>query len=136
MDEGMRNKVMIGVVVVALGVAGVIAARSLGGNSGGATLKGDLWLKCSNESCQAEYEISKKEYAEIVRNIQSPGMMMPGAAMAVPCQECGQETAYRAFKCEKCGTIAYMGGVPNDFMDRCPECGYSATEEQRKQSKE
>ncbi|MHC4684655.1 MAG: hypothetical protein ACYTEW_10145, partial [Planctomycetota bacterium] len=63
-------------------------------------------------------------------NIDPMAMVAP----PVVCESCGSESVYRAEKCQNpdCAIVFFRGSVPNDFADRCPECGRSGTEESRK----
>jgi predicted RNA-binding Zn-ribbon protein involved in translation (DUF1610 family) len=51
---------------------------------------------------------------------------------AITCEKCGKKTGYRAMKCEKCNVVFFYGEVVNDFPDKCPKCGFSTTEQRRK----
>jgi predicted Zn-ribbon and HTH transcriptional regulator len=87
------------------------------------------WVICNNPSCKAEHQIGKREYYRTIQKRMEP------TATSVPalvCEKCGQESLFRAEKCGECGLIFARGSVANDFADRCPKCGYSQTEEQRK----
>ncbi len=89
------------------------------------------WVKCANTDCKAAYQMGKRAYFKYIEEHADP---MSPSAPALVCKKCGKESIYRA---EKCGNpdcrIAFLrGSVPNDFADRCPECGNSNTEEIRK----
>jgi len=90
-----------------------------------------LWVKCRDPDCGAEYQMSKKECFKYIEEHADP---MALTAPAMICEKCGEQSVYRAEKCGNpdCGLIFFRGSVPNDFPDRCPKCGYSVTEEQRK----
>ena len=90
-----------------------------------------IWVKCNNPACKAEYQTSKKGYFKYVEEHANP--MAPTPPPLV-CEKCGEQSVYRAEKCMNpdCGIVFLRGAVPNDFPDRCPECGYSTTEETRK----
>jgi hypothetical protein len=94
---------------------------------------GDLiWVKCNNPNCKAEYQMEKRAYHQ-----QMEEKLQGKVALQAPplvCKQCGKESLYRAVKCEKCGLVFFYESVPNDFADRCPECGYSKKEEQRKEA--
>ncbi|UCF00216.1 MAG: hypothetical protein JSV82_03865 [Planctomycetota bacterium] len=90
------------------------------------------WVKCRNPNCEALYEISIKEHAIFARENRDPET---GIVPGMVCKECGDETVYGTEKCDKCGAAFERGSVPEDFTDRCPECGYSAEEEKRKASR-
>jgi len=128
MDEGTKKGIMIAVIVLCLAVAGWVLYSNIGGGGGGIEGIGageKIWVKCNK--CGAEYQMSKKDYYEYIKT-HMRGISTP----PLPCKECGEEALYRAVKCEKCGHIFFYGQTPNDYSDRCPECGYSATEAKRK----
>ncbi|MHC4172191.1 MAG: DUF4190 domain-containing protein [Planctomycetota bacterium] len=90
-----------------------------------------MWVKCNNSECKAEYEMGKQAYFKYIQeNIDPMAMVAP----PVVCESCGSESVYRAEKCQNpdCAIVFFRGSVPNDFADRCPECGRSGTEESRK----
>ncbi|MBW7989936.1 MAG: hypothetical protein FVQ84_07975 [Planctomycetes bacterium] len=133
MEESKKKAVMIGIIVVCLGVAGVII---FGTGSGGGGSLDDIpddemtWVKCLNKSCNAEYEMSRKEYFKFVTANANP---MAPSAPALTCEKCDEPSVYVAEKCQNaaCGIVFRSGAVPNDFPDRCPTCKQSATEEIR-----
>jgi hypothetical protein len=137
MEESKKKVVMIIVIVVCLGVAGAIFIGGRG--SGGGTIDDisdaeQTWVKCLNKSCNAEYEMSLKEYFKFVTANANP---MAPTAPALTCETCGEPSIYKAEKCQNaaCGKVFRSGAVPNDFPDRCPTCKQSATEEIRKARK-
>jgi len=134
MEERKKKPIMIAVIVVCFAAAGAIAWKftfSPKGKTGIETLKPGrmIWVKCRNPDCEAAYQMDEKEYFMALRERQDPMSM---TASPLICKECGEESVYGAVKCAKCGLAFERGAVPNDFADRCPECGYSATEEARK----
>jgi len=134
MEESKKKPVMVGIVVGCLVLAGVITLITRSGGSGSTSqFKGQpMWVKCNNPDCGAEYEMDTKEYFDYVRE-HTRGPSIP----PLPCKQCGEESVFRAVKCEKCGHIFIYGASgAGDFGDRCPECGYSKTEEMRKRSRE
>lgn len=132
MEEGAKKLLMVIIVVACLGAAGAITVMTRSGGSG--SLK-DLdptemiWVKCSNEDCEAEYQVGKKEYYTYMQENRDPMSMLPPPML---CKECGEESCLQAVKCENCELVFFKGSVPHDFADRCPECKYSKTEEVRK----
>jgi len=90
------------------------------------------WIKCKNPDCAFEYRTGKKEYFQHLQKASNP---MDLSIAPVACEKCGQETAYRALKCENCDKVFFYG-ESEDFVDRCTECGFSKTEESRKLSTE
>ena len=131
----MNNAVKIGIIVVCLVLAVVIVFWTWGG--GGSSID-DIsddemtWVICLNKSCNAEYEMSLKEYFKFMRNANP---MAP--APALTCKKCGEKSVYRACKCQNpdCGIVFRMNSVPNDHADRCPKCGRSAIEDSREARK-
>ena len=133
MEEGKKKLVMIVFVVACLALAGIITHRARsGGAGGGVKLKrGEkmIWLKCRNPDCGASFQMDEKNYFDYLKEHRVPGALaLPG----VVCEQCGEESTYRALKCGKCDLVFERGAVPNDFQDRCPECGFSKTEDLRK----
>lgn len=127
MDDSTREKVKLGLVIGCFTLAMVIfGANFIGkGGGGGGSKKGDLDMLCIDESCNAEYIISLKEFQEKMSKIP-PQVMMGGGMIAFACPECNQETGYRAIKCEECEYVFLSGDAGDDrYPDRCPECDYS-----------
>jgi hypothetical protein len=89
------------------------------------------WVKCTNPQCEAEYEMGLKAYYKTVQKRLDPRSLMTPALI---CEKCSKPSLYQANKCgnPNCGIVFLRGSVPNDFADRCPECGRSDTEEYRK----
>jgi len=130
----MKNTVYAIVIVVCLVLAGIIFLATRSGRSGGADNlpRGELYLvKCNNQACGAIYEIDRVDYFKEIEQKASANPLS-FATPALTCAKCGKESAFRAVKCENCGTVFFYGTVPGDFGDRCPECKYSKTEAERK----
>ncbi|MHC4536141.1 MAG: hypothetical protein ACYS6K_19495 [Planctomycetota bacterium] len=132
----MNNAVKIGIAIVCLVLAVVIIFWTWGG--GGSSID-DIsddevtWVICLNKSCNAEYEMGKKEYFKFMAEVATP----MGPQPALTCKTCAEPSVYRAEKCqnEACGIVFRMNSVPNDHADRCPKCMQSAIEESRKARK-
>jgi len=127
----MRNTVYVVVIVVCLIGAGIIFLLTRSGGAGGIESIDPsemILVKCNNPDCGAVYEMSKRDYYKYIEEHSDPMMR---TAPALVCKECGKPSVYRAVKCEKCGHVFFYGN-PNDFNDRCPECGYSKMEAERK----
>ncbi len=139
MDESKKKPIMIGIIVVCLVLAVVIWQKTMSPKSSGieGIKRGEMvWVKCRNPACEAGYQIKLKGYLEYLR--ERPGSM-GHVAVSVPalvCEKCGEESVYRAVKCEKCGLVFEKYPVHGDFADRCPECGYSKIEENRRKAAE
>jgi ribosomal protein L40E len=134
MEEGKKKIIMAVVIVACLVAAGVITytTRPEHGEGLGTIKPGTatIWIKCRNPDCENTWQMDKRAYFEYLQEHR--------VSMEVPpivCPKCGQESGYRAEKCEKCGFIFERGAVAGDFPDRCPKCGYSAMEEARKKGK-
>ncbi|UCF43290.1 MAG: hypothetical protein JSV99_12090 [Planctomycetota bacterium] len=103
-----------------------------------------IWVKCTNTECNAEYETGKRAYFQYLQdNPPSPAQFtammqdpMKNPTPGLICNECEQETAYRAEKCEKCALVFVRGAVRHDFADRCTACSYSKTEDLRKKARQ
>lgn len=131
MDESKKKLVMVVVVVVCLALAGAIAVINFGGGGGtSAEAQGPQPLLCVNPDCGHIFEMSIEERREIIR--ERGRMRRRGGPQAFTCPKCGEESAYQANKCTKCSTV-FIPDYTGDFVDRCPECGYSAIEERRQQ---
>ena len=133
MDESKKKPVMIAIIVVCLVAAGAIIWGTRSGGSGTIDDISDdemTWVKCMNKSCNAEDEMSLKEYYKFVTANASP----MGPTPALTCEKCQQPSVYKAEKCQNaaCAIVFRSGSVPNDHADRCPKCKQSATEEIRK----
>lgn len=84
-----------------------------------------IWVKCRNPRCQAEYQMTEKEYFEYVKKHHDPKTMKPRPLV---CKKCGQESVCRAIKCERCGSVFfYPSKEPGCYGDKC-SCGYSRIE--------
>ena len=135
MEESKKKPVMIGVIIGCLVLAGVITYLTQRDKTDGpeSLERGVMyWLKCTAEGCGHEWQMDRRDYFEYLEEHQDLNTM---AAAGVECPKCGGETGYRAEKCEKCEHTFMRGTVPHDFADRCPECGYSKTEEERKDTR-
>jgi hypothetical protein len=135
MEDSKKKPIMIGVIIVCLVLAGVITFATRSGSSGGVEdLKRGVmyWVKCTAEDCEHEWEMDRKDYFQYLKEHQDPMSM---SAPGVECDECGEESGFRAEKCEQCELIFIRGTVPHDFADRCPDCSHSKTERLRKEAR-
>jgi DNA-directed RNA polymerase subunit RPC12/RpoP len=136
MEDSKKKPIMIAVIVLCLGVAGAITYMRHSGSGGGINDIPEgkmMWVKCNNPQCNAEYEISEKEYYKEIQARMNPATMMSTPALI--CEKCGKPSVYKAYKCPYCGNVFFANSVPNDFEDRCPKCNKSKTEETRKARK-
>lgn len=136
MEDSKKKPIMIAIIVIGLGVAGLMTFMR-GGNEGGIDSLSDetmVWVKCNNPACKAEYEMGEKSYYKELNANMNPNPMASGPTILM-CAKCNKKSLYGAFKCanESCGVVFIQGiSGQNDFPDRCPECGKSETEESRK----
>jgi DNA-directed RNA polymerase subunit RPC12/RpoP len=130
MEENTKRVVMIVVVVACFALAGVIVYETRSGGGGLSVKSGSMiWLKCNNPACGNEFPMQEKEYLKLIK-----GKLVVGLQVVPPlvCPKCSQESAYRAFKCEKCGKVFFPNTVQGKFDDICPGCGFSKVEERAK----
>jgi len=129
----MKNTIYAVVIAVCIIVAVLVFITTRGGSGGGLDSIDEteqVWVKC--RLCKASYQMGKKQFYQ---ELEEKAKANPTAMMITPpltCKECGKDGIMKAVKCEKCGTVFFEGSVPNDFSDRCPECGYSKMEDVRK----
>jgi predicted Zn-ribbon and HTH transcriptional regulator len=134
MKQGTKKVVMTCIIVGCLAAAGIITYRSTRGSRRGieTVKRGQLiWVKCNNPDCGAAYQMDRRDYFEALEALSQPG------EMSIPpllCEKCGEQSVYRAVKCEKCGHLFFYTIKPGDFADRCPECGFSKIEGQRREA--
>ena len=127
MDDAKRNLVRKLIVVVCLVLAVIITLvlnNPFGGSGSGRV---PIQMLCAE--CDAEFELSVDDYRE---QLMEKGIvpMGPMASPACVCSVCENETAYKAVTCKKCKTVFVPAGSgTQDYPDRCPDCGHSATEE-------
>lgn len=133
MEESTRKVIALGVIVVCLVLAGVITCKT--SLSKGPDLRRfedkTTLVKCRNPDCKAVYQVNVKDYFEYTIKHKDPGIR---GTPPLICRKCGKPSVYRAIKCEKCGFIFELGSIPRNFEDRCPRCGYSKIEHDRKVS--
>ena len=124
MEDSKKNAVKVGIIVVCLIAAAVIFIKTSSQDSAPTATSQMIWIKCTNEACGAEYEMNIQKYSGLMaeKGSMPPTMQAP----AVVCEKCGKETANRAEKCPKCGTVFFM-----DNSGKCPKCGFSAGEEEQ-----
>ena len=132
MEDSRKKPIMIAVIVICFAAAGIIWYATRPKVFGIDDIPDDqmIWLKCTNPDCGAEYQVNQKAYAKYIDEHYEPDSQ---ESPLPPCEKCGQQTALRAEKCEKCELVFFRPFVPTDFADRCPECGYSATEEKKEE---
>ena len=129
MDSDTKRKIMIAVIVVCFGSAGAITYIYNRGDSGKmpADFASELmWVKCNNPACKIEYQVTRKEYYEYLKEHVVDPMVTP----PLVCKECGEESVYEAVKCGNpdCGKVFFKDSVEGGDPDTCPHCGHSNTE--------
>ena len=124
MEEGKKKQVMIGVIVVCVVLVIAINVIPRIGESSGRGVEKEVWLRCANEECETEYKIDTAEYNTFM-NENRPPMVMPNQRLnlPMPCQECSEESAYKAYRCDKCNITYFPGDAGGKYVDECPECG-------------
>ncbi len=136
MEDSMKKPIMIVIIVVCLGGAGLLLFR--GGSDGGtddipeSAMK---LVKCNNPACGAEYEMSKRQYFKDLQANMNPNPMAAAGTPAITCKECSKPSLFPAIECPNadCGTVFIeQSAGPNDYHDRCPKCGRSEVEDRPK----
>ena len=137
MDEDKKKKITT-IVIIAVCLVLAIAITLGTREGGGGVRKGKMWVKCANPDCEAEYQMTNKEYAEELSNVDIDPMMMMSTTPALVCQECQEESIFTGIKCsnEECGAVFFRNTDERDYPDRCSECGVSETEESRNKREE
>jgi phage FluMu protein Com len=133
MEDSAKKAVLITIIVVCLAAAGVITYMTMGGGGTGGGKIDMVWVKCNNPSCGHEYQMSPKEYSDLVYKNDPRAVMMYGA-QPLKCPKCGENSVFAAIKCEKCGKVFFPGTVEGQFDDKCTGCGYSKKEEMSKRT--
>jgi len=133
MEDSAKKAVLIAIIVVCIATAGVITYINMGGGGGGAGKSVMMWVKCNNPKCGHEYQMSQKEYGDLIYKNDPRAVMMYGA-QPMKCPKCGEDSVFAAVKCEKCGKVFFPGAVEGQFDDKCPGCGYSKKEEMSKRT--
>ena len=130
MQENKKKLFMIGVIVVSLTLSGIVFLSVRDKSHGIESIGADerLLVKCSNPDCDTDYEMSKRDYFEFLKENMSP---LSAATPPLACEQCGEESIYRAVRCEDCEVVFFYGEIQGDFKDRCPECDFSKIESLR-----
>jgi len=128
MEDKKKKILMVSGICVCLVIAVAVTFLTRSRATGLSSIKaGELmWVMCSNPDCQAEYRVGRKDFYTFMKENVTPSEMKP----PMICEECDEESVYRALKCENCDVIFFYG-VADGFMDKCTECGFSKTEESR-----
>ncbi len=122
---------MIGVIVVCVVLVILINVLMRTGGGSAVEIEKEVWIKCDN--CGADYSMDALEYYDFVRKNHDPMILAPpGQLVAMTCEECGEERAFKAFYCKTCKIAFFPGEAEGDYPDECPECGKSKYEERRR----
>ncbi len=135
MDEDKKKKIMIGIIVGCIVLAVIINVVPRLGKSRSRGPTGPITMLCINNQCNADFELSQEEMREQMNRMGGGGPMMMMSTPRFVCPECNQQSAYRAMVCEQCDSMFISTPQSEDFYDRCPECGFSKTEERRNAAK-
>ena len=121
MDEETKKKVSIALIITCLVLAAGIFVFTRPQNKN----KGPVQILCT--SCGNQFKLEREEFK---KQLLATGLVSPMRTEPIPleCPQCGENTAFYATTCAKCGEIFVGDSVSGDFRDRCPECGYSAIE--------
>jgi DNA-directed RNA polymerase subunit M/transcription elongation factor TFIIS len=130
MDEDVKKKVSIGIAIGFIVVAAAITYMTSMGGSKGPEALGQIQFLCINPQCNNAFEASGDEIDRQKKEGISMGDMPP-----TKCPKCGQNSAFVAIKCEKCGNVFIPNYRNTKEYDKCPKCGYSK-EEQSTQKKD
>ena len=127
-----KKKQIIFAVICLLGAIAITVVFYNPFHGAASGLKKPVQMLCVN--CDTSFEISSDEYKKQMTKKGAITPMGPtGPPPGLTCLKCGQEEAYTAVKCGKCGNTFFPDPtIYADFQDRCPKCGYSASEEKHK----
>jgi len=132
MEEGTKKPIMIGIIVVCVAVAGFIFYRTRPHAPRiPEEFKNEMiWVKCANPDCGECYQVNKYDFYKENEDycIEHNTQIAPPPV----CRKCGKRSIYEAVKCPKCGEVFIKGWKRGDYEDRCPKCGYSQIEVNRK----
>ncbi len=134
MDEDKKQKVKIVFVAVCLILAVVVYLLKRVKSFSTIKTKRTMQMLCANEECNAEYEVTPEQYRETMVPSGGPGsgMVRDLGPRRFVCRECGEESAFLAMKCTRCGFVFTQNyDDTTDYSDRCPECDYSAIEDRQ-----
>jgi DNA-directed RNA polymerase subunit RPC12/RpoP len=128
MDEDIKKKVAIGIAVGCIVIAGAIAFMTTRGGSGDSKTKGkQVQYLCINPKCGNAFEAGR----EVLNRLQEEGISQ-AEMPPMKCPKCGEDSAYVAIKCEKCGNVFIPNYENPKEYDKCPKCGFSKREQTQK----
>ena len=122
MDEDKKQKIMIGLIVGCLVLAGIITVVTNLGKGGGRRKRptGPVTMLCINNKCNADFELSQEELVEQMRQMGDGDFMMMQTPKFI-CPECNNRSAYRATICGECDTMSMHDNI-------CCDRGYNSGE--------
>ncbi|MHC4755778.1 MAG: hypothetical protein ACYTBP_11605 [Planctomycetota bacterium] len=81
-----------------------------------------ILVKCEDPDCSVQYQISRREMYQYMReNVDPVKMQQP----VLVCRKCGKESVYEVVKCCECEHVFYPNTVKGAYSDICPKCGCS-----------
>jgi hypothetical protein len=92
------------------------------------------WMMCRNPDCEHKRQMPLREYYMALEAYvkEHPDSITALATPGLPCEKCGKDSAYKAVKCARCALVFEVGWKRGDFEDRCPKCGRSQIEQDRR----
>ena len=124
MDSEKNKPILIGVAVVCVLAAGVIAYLNFGGGGGSSVSTEPIPMLCT--ACGHSWDMPFKDYQQAMSQGGVDPMMMMGP-MQQPkfdCPKCGKKAAMMAIKCNHCGAYFIADYQRNPEL-KCPKCGKS-----------
>ncbi|OHB44124.1 MAG: hypothetical protein A2178_03400 [Planctomycetes bacterium GWC2_49_10] len=138
----LSNPVKYTIIGCCMGLAALILGWQFWPAGGGGGEDVDIVMLCTNAKCDKAYKLKPAEFQEMMskQGGMDPMMMMGGMSASFECKFCKQKTASIAYECPKCKSVfvqpnPMMGGMSNDYPDRCPDCKFSQIEEDMKTQK-
>ena len=129
MDDVLKKRLMIGITIGCLVLAiGITIKINSGGSSSGST--GPIQMLCVNPKCGQAFELSEKEFSDMMSQNPGGGMPMLMETPVFKCTKCNEKSAYIAMKCEKCGNVFVPNYQTPDGFDKCPKCGFSKSQQE------
>jgi DNA-directed RNA polymerase subunit M/transcription elongation factor TFIIS len=126
MDDVMKKRVLIGIVVGCIALAVIITvATNRYGSSIGTRPSGRVTLMCAK--CGNIFELSSQDVRK-----NDLEMRETTGPPTFECPKCHQKSAYIAIKCAKCSNVFMPTSQDIKNYGRCPKCGYSEYEESEK----
>ena len=136
MEENAKKTLLIVVAVACLAAAGIITYKTMGGGTTPGQPTGKMWVKCNNPKCGNEYQMEAKDYSDFIMKNGGPRQVMMSGTPPMKCPKCGEESTFKAEKCEKCGKVFFPGTVEGKAVDTCPGCGHSKMEAEAKKAEQ